>query len=250
MSLQRRIVVVGRDLFCLYLWGEPITIWKFNSIHSQSVLWMCFFCLSMKEVGNLKFLIDEMVMKIALVFILAYIYSSCELSVLLFLGFWFTFRFLLLHCPPRHKVPERSQLWVRMSHHFLLCAPVLSVSETRACSSFLPPWSASSHLLQGNFISCCSSATLGIWRESSEVLPSLLASSGVGWSMWVLTRKVVVLGQLCDVVFPLQTELALWSVLFPSRCSGLASHDWAAFVTTLLQCQETPSFTKGVSVFV
>lgn len=38
-------------------------------------------------------------------------------------------------------------------------------------------------------------------------------------------------------------ELALWSVLFPSRCSGLASHDWAAFVTTLLQCQETPSFT-------
>lgn len=29
----------------------------------------------MKEVGNLKFLIDEMVMKIALVFILAYIYS-------------------------------------------------------------------------------------------------------------------------------------------------------------------------------
>ena len=63
---------------------------------------MCFFYLSMKEVGNLKFLIDEMVMKIALVVILAYTYSSCELSVLLFLGFWFTFRFLLLRCPPRH----------------------------------------------------------------------------------------------------------------------------------------------------
>lgn len=42
----------------------------FSSAYSSSVLGMYFLCLSVKEVGNLKFLIDEMVIKIALIFYL------------------------------------------------------------------------------------------------------------------------------------------------------------------------------------
>ena len=137
---------------------------------------MCFFYLSVKEVGNLKFLTDEMVMKIALV-----------LS-------WHT-RTHRVSCQPCYfwasSLPSASSCCLALPDMKYQAGPTLSppIPPLPALCSrplcFRNPrlrllsaaWVTrvldGSSLLRGKRISCCSSATLGIWSQSSEVLPSL-----------------------------------------------------------------------------
>ena len=136
---------------------------------------MCFFYLSVKEVGNLKFLTVETAMKIALV-----------LS-------WHTHTHRV-HCQPCYfwasGLPSASSCCLALPDMKYQAGPTLSlpVPPLPALHSRPPcfrnprlqllsaSWVTSvldGSSLRGKLISCCSSATLGIWSQSSEVLPSL-----------------------------------------------------------------------------
>lgn len=56
--------------FLFILQDEPVAVSVFSSAYSSSALGMYFLCISVKEVGKLKFLIDEMAIKRALMFYL------------------------------------------------------------------------------------------------------------------------------------------------------------------------------------
>lgn len=160
----------------------------------------------------------------------------------------------LVALPSQTWSTRQAPLWARLSHHFpLLCSRPLCFRNPRLrllSAAWVTRVLDGSSLLRGKRISCCSSATLGIWSQSSEVLPSLWA-------------KVVVLGGERGL---LHTRLswpnpAMWSshcrlwvsslVYFISIPLLSLSITWLSCVRySLLQCQETPSFAKGVNAFV